>query len=194
MKDLLLMFMIFAFGAMNITCQGTPVNTGGDTARQTDDEMAAHCSGTEQLRFDMEDHSVCEKKELPPIIWQQVVESDASRGLKAQLSESKDPGEWVEAGQIDINLDGNLDYVVVAVAPPLAGPSVTPFWVFLSGPSGYECVLSTTALSLEFSSQPSNGFRDIKASWVSGNEYTNSTFRFENGNYRLRNSESRKIE
>ncbi len=194
MKDLLLLFTIFAFGAMNITCQGPPVSKGGDTARQTDDEMASHCSETEQLRFDMEDHAVCEKKQLPAIIWQQVVDSDASRVLKAQLSESKDPGEWVEAGQIDINLDGNLDYVVVAVAPPLAGPSVTPFWVFLSGPSGYECVLSTTALSLEFSSQPSNGFRDIKASWVSGNEYTNSTFHFEKGKYRLKNSETRKIE
>lgn len=194
MKDLLLLFMVFAVGAMNITCQGTPENKEGDTAGQTDNEMAAHCSGVEQLRFDMEDHAVCDKKQLPAIIWKQVVESDASRVLKAQLSESKDPGEWVEAGQIDINLDGNLDYVVVAVAPPLAGPSVTPFWVFLSGPSGYECVLSTTALSLEFSSQPSNGFRDIKASWVSGNEYTNSTFHFENGKYRLRNSETRKIE
>lgn len=194
MRDLFLPFIIVAVGAMNITCQRPPMNNESDTARQTDDKMAAYCSETEQLRFDMEDHAVCEKKQLPPIIWQQIVESDASRVLKSQLSESKDPSEWVEAGQIDINLDGNLDYVVVAVAPPLAGPSVTPFWVFLSGPSGYECVLSTTALSLEFSSRPSNGFRDIKASWVSGNEYTNSTFRFEKGKYRLRNSETRKIE
>jgi len=179
---------------MTITCQRPPENNGSDTARHIDDNIAAGCIGSEQLKFDMEDHAVCEKKQLLPIIWKQIVESDASRVLKRQLSESKNPGEWVEAGQIDINLDGNLDYVVVAVAPPLAGPSVTPFWVFLAGPSGYECVLSTTALSLEFSSRPSNGFRNIKASWVSGNEYTNSTFHFEKGKYRLKNSETRKIE
>ncbi|MBK9163238.1 MAG: hypothetical protein IPM21_04890 [Acidobacteria bacterium] len=194
MKDLLLLFMICAVGALNITCQRPPMNNESDTARQIDDKMAVHCSGTEQMRFDMEDHAVCEKKQLPPIIWQQIVESDASRVLKSQLTKSKDPSEWVEAGQIDINLDGNLDYVVVAVAPPLAGPSVTPFWVFLYGPSGYECVLSTTASSLEFSSRPTNGFRDIKASWVSGDEYTNSTFHFEKGKYRLKKSETRKIE
>lgn len=123
-----------------------------------------------------------------------VVNSDLSKVLRREVVKRDDANMWVEAAQIDFNFDGQQDYIVVATAPPLAGANVTKFWIFLAKSSGYELVLSTTALSLEFSTENYNGFRQINTSWATRDEYTTSNYQFAKGKYRLTESETRKIE
>jgi hypothetical protein len=193
MKILFISLLITASMLTTISCQHLHEADRADTSTIIDQPLVSQCASTKQLKFDMEDHVVCEKTLLPQSIWEQVVTSDGSKHFKSQLSESDEPSRWVDAAHLDINFDSVPDYVVVAVEPPLAGPNVTPFWIYLSTSSGYKCVLSTTALSLEFSDSPSNGFRNVKVSWVSGDEYTISNYHFVSKEYRMAFSETKKI-
>ena len=145
-----------------------------------------------QLRFGME-YEIKQKSSIPKEIWIAMIESEDNEATREQVLKQDDPDVWVDSSLIDLNVDNQSDYVIVAKSGNWLGANITAMWVFLRENGKYRSVLRTSALQLEFSKKTRRGFRIITTAALTAVEFCETKYMFDGAKYKVVSSKTGKI-
>lgn len=90
---------------------------------------------------------------------------------------------WFGASEVTLRRGELPALVVKAENACLWGANIGPFWVFRHSKTGYEIVLSESALGLEVLNTRTNGYRDIQLSAATARDVLTAVYKFKNGKY-----------
>jgi len=100
---------------------------------------------------------------------------------------------WFAASEVTLRRGELPALVVKAENACLRGANIGPFWVFRRSKTGYEIVLSESALGLEVLNTRTNGYRDIRLSAATARDVLIGVYRFRNGKYTVAIKRTRPI-
>ena len=156
-------------------------------------------TGKEQTSFDADPSSQVTRPVSLPGSVLQILAQDSE--VAACRKENPVPSEaslasWFVASEIHLDGADEADLVVLPLAQGnllMCFHSVEGigwFWVFRQVGAHYELVLKAAGLGLVIRDVRHHGYRDIQSGFAFGTHSSQTTYRFENGEYRKYRSES----
>lgn len=139
---------------------------------------------SKQVRFGME-RPLMTPSQIPLSLWRQIVGHESNDTVRGLLEEQNNAAVWVDGSQVNLNSDGNVDYVVMAKRSPLSGANITTFWLFAGTPDeDFDLVFSGSATEIQLSSVRTRGFRPFTSITIQQKNVIESDYRYVDQSYR----------
>lgn len=156
-------------------------------------------AGSEQTSFDADaSQQIAHPLPLPDSVLRVLSHDDVVMACRKEnpIPPGASLASWFAASEVHLDGPDEADLVVLPVAkgrPYLCFHSIEGvgwFWVFRQIGADYQLVLKTAGLGLIIRDARHHGYRDIQSGTAFGTHRSQTTYRFENGQYRKDRSEA----
>ncbi|HUK31532.1 MAG TPA: hypothetical protein VLV89_10495 [Candidatus Acidoferrum sp.] len=104
-------------------------------------------------------------------------------GCLATENVTEAPAAWFMAAEIHLHKNDQADYIVLPSNECLYGPFSDPFWIFGQAGNGYDLLFRSDLLGIAILNSRTNEYRDIRTTFVLGNQRNSVKFKFDGHKY-----------